>query len=441
MKSPLNVVVFVMFFFSSGCKDEGTPPPPPYVPTIQLSIEDASCTEAWLKIRLTDSAEPRTLVMKRDSQSVLTAQMIANDSVFIDENLLPRRTYTYRAFRLNGTTPTDSSTAVQVTTKDTTSHNFTFQLDTLGVGNGSILWDVAIINDTLAYAVGEMYLRDSSGQFDPQAYNVAKWDGHAWELMRIQFFTFCGQPYTGSYPAKAIFAFGPQDVWIGMDGSQVVRWNGQSQSQPVCTPVSINRLWGDSPNSLYAVGYGGGIAHYGNGIWQRVESGTTLDVQDVWGAVEQQSGVLSVLCVASNRITNQGNNVLRIEGNSVVALPASGLPWSLRSLWFTGRKYYIAGDGLFRATSLAPTTTWQSFHNGLTLYYSNVIRGQNFNDVIVAGAFGDVLHFNGHSWKSYTGREAPSLNGSYYGTAIRGNKIMAVGMVGSRAIVLRGTRL
>jgi len=42
-----------------GCKDEGTPPPPPpsYVPTIQLSIEDASCTEAWLKIRLTDSAE------------------------------------------------------------------------------------------------------------------------------------------------------------------------------------------------------------------------------------------------------------------------------------------------------------------------------------------------------------------------------------------------
>jgi len=101
--------------------------------------------------------------------------MTTNDSVFIDENLLPRRTYKYRAFRLNGTAPTDSSTPVQVTTMDTTSHNFTWQIDTLGA-TASTLYDVVIINDTLAYAVGEMYLRDSTGQINPQAYNMAKWN-------------------------------------------------------------------------------------------------------------------------------------------------------------------------------------------------------------------------------------------------------------------------
>ncbi|MBI3006249.1 MAG: hypothetical protein HYY49_12660, partial [Ignavibacteriales bacterium] len=41
---------------------------------------------------------------------------------------------------------------------DTTSHNFTWTIDTVGDGNSSVLYDVAIINDTLAYAVGEIYL-------------------------------------------------------------------------------------------------------------------------------------------------------------------------------------------------------------------------------------------------------------------------------------------
>jgi hypothetical protein len=56
---------------------------------------------------------------------------------------------------------------------DTTSHNFTWTLQKLGGASGSVLYDVAIVNDTLAYAVGEMYLNDSVGQNDPQPYNLA----------------------------------------------------------------------------------------------------------------------------------------------------------------------------------------------------------------------------------------------------------------------------
>ncbi|MGH2567306.1 MAG: hypothetical protein ACRDGA_03130 [Bacteroidota bacterium] len=51
-----------------------------------------------------------------------------------------------------------SSSCTQLTTPrderpDTTSHNFAWQTFVLGDGN-SILYDVAIVNDTLAYAVG-----------------------------------------------------------------------------------------------------------------------------------------------------------------------------------------------------------------------------------------------------------------------------------------------
>jgi hypothetical protein len=112
----------------------------------------------------------------------------------------------------------DDGVPLPPTKTDTTSHNWSFSFDTLGA-TASVLSDVAIVNDSLAYAVGEMYLRDSSGQIDPQPYNMARWNGRGWQLMRIQFYTFCGQPGTGSYPARSILAFSVADIWIGMNGS------------------------------------------------------------------------------------------------------------------------------------------------------------------------------------------------------------------------------
>jgi len=61
--------------------------------------------------------------------------------------------------------------------QDTTSHNFTFQTFTFGEHSSSVLYDVAIVNDSSIWAVGEIYLNDSLGQPDPIAYNSTHWDG------------------------------------------------------------------------------------------------------------------------------------------------------------------------------------------------------------------------------------------------------------------------
>jgi hypothetical protein len=51
---------------------------------------------------------------------------------------------------------------------DTTSHNFTWHIDTLGnFGSSSSFNDVAIINDSLAYAVGEIFFARQHGQDRP----------------------------------------------------------------------------------------------------------------------------------------------------------------------------------------------------------------------------------------------------------------------------------
>ena len=53
---------------------------------------------------------------------------------------------------------------------DTTSHNFTFtQYDLGGNAGSSGFKDAAIVNDTLAYAVGEIYTTDSTGRPDPRS--------------------------------------------------------------------------------------------------------------------------------------------------------------------------------------------------------------------------------------------------------------------------------
>ena len=69
---------------------------------------------------------------------------------------------------------------------DTTSHSFTWQTFEFGDDGASpsSLKDVAIINDSDIWAVGSIYLNDSTGQPDYTAYNAVHWDGNKWELKR-----------------------------------------------------------------------------------------------------------------------------------------------------------------------------------------------------------------------------------------------------------------
>ena len=431
--------IILFSFLHFGCrKDDGpcTTCPPTYVPSIFLDTLSVDVTEVLLRVRLTDTSGTARLALYRDSLLVFSGQPLRGDTTVSDTGLAPAHQYDYKAYRLSDSRHTDSTTLLTLRTLDTTSHNFTFQIDTLGDGSSSVLYDVAIINDTLAYAVGEIYLRDSLGNWDPNAYNLAKWNGQHWELMRMQFYTICGQASRTPYPAKAIFAFSSNDIWIAMDGDQVARWNGTTQTATTCLPTSfaINKLWGENSNSVYAVGEGGNIMHYSSGTWQRVESGTTLPIWDIFGATNSRTGEYEIICVASNHSFPEGRKLLRIKGSSVVALPDSGLPWSIDAIWHVpGRKYIVVGDSVWNVNCLG--SIWTSIR-GLPNLYTTSIAGSALNDIIIGGAFWNLLHFNGIAWRSYF----PFISGALGGVAIKGNLVIASGYIGNRAVVLQGRR-
>ena len=427
------VLLWAILSLVSCKKDE---PIQPHVPSIQLSVEDVSCTEAWLKVSLTDASEPRTVGIQQDGQRVLTARIIGLDSLLVVDGLLPRHTYAFVAQRLRDSIAVESTLAAQATTMDTTDHNLTWQIDTLGVGNSSVLYDVVIINDTLAYAVGEMYLRDSTGQLDQTPYNLAKWNGARWENMRIEFYTICGQQSETPYPASSVFAFGPTDVWIAMDGSQVARWNGNSQVTTMCLPwsFSIRKLWGSSPNSVYAVGDAGNIAYYNGSTWQRVESGTTIPLNDVWGGSNRIAGEDIVLVTGGDRFTFGEKKLLRLRQNGEV----DSLVWGTiyrraQSVWFDQHVVLVGGDGLFRLTDIG---AWEEMP--VPNIFLDRVRGTGRNDVYIAGDFGLLLHYNGVSMREYP--EVSMSQGIYKSVAATTNLVVAVGWVGLRAVALVGRR-
>lgn len=335
----------------------------------------------------------------------------------------------------NGVNPSDNQI-------DTTSHNFSFQMFALGVdGPSSSLYDVTIVNDTLVYAVGEIFLKDSSGRIDPLRYNAAVWNGNFWKVVRIPY-NYQGQAYY--HPIQTVFAFNENEIWFA--GSGVIEWNGEDYV-PRDLPSSvwganrINKVWGDKCSGVYIVGDAGSIARYSNGAWQKLSSGTTLPIHDIWG----DGGV--VLALASNSISfPQGKKLLRISGLFVSPVSDEGLPLSLEAVWFIATKgawyltfgqYYVVGDGVYKTNVLG--NAWNR-DSRQTSFYQYAIRGLGWNDIVTAGGFGGLAHYNGASWKNYAGSELPIVYGSYVAVAIHEKLVCAVGATSDKAIVAIGKR-
>lgn len=331
----------------------------------------------------------------------------------------------------------DSVTSPQDNTPDSTSHEFTWQLDTLGDGNSSILYDVAVINDTLAYAVGELYLKDSTGKFDPLPYNAAKWDGKKWRLQRVTV-NFRGNFITP--PLYGIFAFSSTQIWLV--GGLAICGDGQTWTPYDVRMItgfdtlSFTECWGNNYSQMYFSGLHGSLVHYNGTTWQKIESGTTLDIQDIWGSKNTQTGETEILAVASYGSFGEGKKLLSIKNNSVTSLSDSGLPsFGLGGIWFeTNKKYYITAGGIHTKTSAISTVPWDTLKN-ISNYSLGAIRGTEVNNIIATGDFGECVHYNGKTWRNYP---EIMIDGFYSNISMKNKAAALCGSLSAKAVVIIG---
>ena len=316
---------------------------------------------------------------------------------------------------------------------DTTSNNFTFQTFTFGntSAGSSYLNDVAIINDTDIWAVGAVYLTDSTGKPDPFPYNAVHWDGKSWNLIKIAVQTSYGKVIA---PFYGIYAFSANDIWISSgvpihgDGQTWTQYNLFDMGVLSQNDGYLTKIFGTSSTDLYFVGTKGTIAFY-NGIWQKIESGTTTKIGDIWGA----NG--TILCAVSNKATPGDLKILKVSSTNTVDSISWNTGREVQSIWFSDTsKVFACGDGVFIRGANRAWTEQKS----LPSYYSNRIRGIANNDVIVCGDYGLLAHYNGVSWVSYNLPNALSLVLS--SLDFKRNTVVVTGYDGSNAYIIMGKR-
>ncbi|MFA6542624.1 MAG: hypothetical protein WCT99_13575 [Bacteroidota bacterium] len=441
-KTVLILMIVILLCIGVNCKKDPVTPP---VNPLQLMVEDMSCTEVYLKLSLSSGEQNRTLVLKRDDSVVAAITMTNNDSLFVDDGLLPNKTYTYSLISNNW------KITEQATTMDTTTQKFTWQIDTLGTSStpSSVLYDVAIISDTLIMAVGEIFQEDSSGQTDLKRYNFVVQENKKWAIKRLPYH-YQGSQYVN--PINSVFSFNHNNIWFG--GNGLIYFDGQNYIEdlkfnPLWGSYLINRMWSNSQNNIFVIGTDGQIAHNDGVSWSKEESNTSQHLYDIYGTDKTIVVSGSDINAGKGIVLRKNDAGWETIGEGEVISPNQlfkpKLYGSLASVWVDEKNtIYAAGNLLYKyqfnkwsyVTSLP-----ENFINGNpNVYYRGFIskiRGNKSNDMWIAGDRNTLRHFNGYSWVQVGLPYDPQSDIIWRSLDVKGNLCVAVGEAGNRAIVIR----
>ena len=414
----ITIAILPLFLFMS-CPPEKNEP-------IELEIYETYCTSIKLKITMLDSVNGKEYTIKRNDSTIINGWMIDNEEIVTDENLEPNTQYTYKAYSKN-----DESEIVTATTMDTTSHDFTWTIDTLGI-YASSLRDVAIIDENNIWAVGEIVT-------DTANYNAAHWNGEEWELIKI---------LSGNSAVSAIIYFNEDDMWVSI-GSFPVNWNGNEWTLFHLHNMGIDAdicqsIWGSSSEDIYFVGNSGSIVHYDGNNFEKMESGTKVQLDDVSG---NDNNVFAA--GYENMGDNAGKSVALVyENNEWQTIkyedhfyPNNSREWGLIStVWAKRNKAYIMTySGLREYYSGKIIATLSQLGN--SRYHIDDITGNDLNDYFLLHGLAGFIHYNGYSWHQYN-----EISNQYtirsYKADFKNNTIVAVGYMGSliHAVIITGKR-
>lgn len=244
---------------------------------------------------------------------------------------------------------------------------------------------------------------------------------------------------TGS-DLRAVWGFGPRDVWIVGDRSTILRWTGTSWS-PIANPstnTSFRAVWGTMPDDVWAVGYDiiGTlvILRFDGRAWMRVPAPPIrylpravygFSRNDAWivgGRVEYSDDIVFRWDgMRWNTVRTGGNRTryLDIGGTSpndlwIIALddtmlrwngmgfitPAATLPVAVVTfelgLWSMGPEdFWVTGDA--GTMHRYERGTWTSVNTG-TRNLLRTVWGLDRNNVWAVGTRGTIARSNGANW-------------------------------------------
>ncbi len=330
---------------------------------------------------------------------------------------------------------------------ETTSHSISWTSTRLGGHSSSVLYDATIISTNSIWAVGEIYVADTSTS-GYSKYNLVRWNGVGWSLDYVPVMDWGGA--VGFGPLFAVISFSENDVWLA-SYANLIHWDGVGFTSKAFFMKSIDfngqvtKMWGTSGSNLYLVGLNGAIYHFSDSTWQKLltpsmvaNDGTPLNFYDVFGCRSQSTGNYEIYAVAGSMYETLDRKIVKIAGTTVSEVSDSGITGRLHSLWHEGAGVaYVAGDRIAVKPSFDLSGAWDE--SAPSQFFLTSLRGNAKNDVFACGHFGEVLHYNGSTWQSYHPVTGLSM-GIYESLAVQGNTVICVGSDGLEAVALLGRR-
>ena len=424
-KITITITLFLtILFLAMSCKE--CPTEPKY--DIYLSVEDVACIWVTLKVTLPDSGRVNTFALERNDSAVAIYTCFDDDTLIFDEGLSPDTEYSYRVrFLKDGKTKAESE-PITVHTLPTTSHDFTWEIDTLG-NYGSYLKDAWIVDENNIWVVGNI-------ETDSGTFNAAKWDGEKWETIKV---------LSGYSPNYSIWYFNENDIWVC--SGFPIHWDGEVWTlyhlQNMGLQVSIEHIWASSPDDIYFVGRKGSIVHYDGSDFTKLQSPNDTKLLAVSG---NRDGSY-VFAAGYDVIVPTKTTALMIHNGTVnemyysdYLIPQSSADYgSISALDVCDNTvYFVTYKGLWK----------YNFKNGLSIidysvksrhFHTEVV--QNSCDIFIAGGGFRYVHFNGETWEIYDAIY-DQYNFATYSADFKGDVAVIVGYVqgGSHGIVAIGRR-
>ena len=271
---------------------------------------------------------------------------------------------------------------------DTTTHNWRFEIDTLG-GKNSGANDVIAFNEKDAWVTGNFYVyKDSTQTGSRTLYNIAHWDGVRWTLMMIP------NPCKGE--AGAIFGLDKNNIVFESYGLHVYDriYEHAITIPPNTIKHGINAIWAINSQEFYMVGPEGEFLKWDGkliGSFTTINSNTDIDLTDIYG--DNDTLFICGITPAWDRsimLKFSNGKLSEIDGEGF--FQAFGIWYSVKDsgvLAVAGSKNRILRNGKWREIDSS-----RQFKP-----YMQCVRGTGLNNIWWGGHFLSFIHYNGSTFK------------------------------------------
>lgn len=427
-------IFLLLILFGIHCCNTTEPPPPPNgdKPTLTLKLEDVSCTEAWLELTTTDLQLPTSIVLEQNDIARDTINLSNADTLLYIDSLLPSTNYKYQA---SSNEHQVSSNELNVTTLDTTSQNFSFEVLEFGDGfESSYFNDVWVFSENNIWAVGYISPSDTVVNGTPIINpNIIRWNGVKWEL---ELFDGTSSGIDGIWavnPSLIYFAFGNiLKYQNGVYGHIVVPGNWE-------TGQRIEKLWGSSESNIYGVGPWGTIVWYNGVQWTKIEFDTQWYFYEITGNKETGVGY-AVAISPSNQYDALVVKLENLTTSIIYQKSLSEIKILSRTITGYNNDLYIAGSDVqnTKICRLSETGEVEILNQISPFIGIKQSIALNKNDLFFAGDEGfeaRLIHYNGVRYSIFN---IPQVEPNIYG-GIHAIKDLAVsvGFTNNKAYIIK----